>query len=115
MEYKVLHSADLEADLNEAAAEGWKLFRDPQQYRVPHSPAIWLVVLERGAKADPEAEANGVTLATIRDWANQHSILDHPDVMNDHARGYTRAVKDVRAILKVHGTSPGTPVHFGES
>ena len=110
-EYKVIHSADLQADLDHWAAEGWELYDSPQSWRQPNSPALWLVVMEREPK-NPEAEANGVTLATIRGWA-ENDLFDIAP-RTDHAKGYNRAVQDVRAILKVHGQPPGTPVRFGE-
>jgi hypothetical protein len=117
MEYKVLHSSDLEADLNAAAAEGWELFSDPQPYRRPGSPDLWLVVMERSG--DPVTtvldHADSITLNTIRDWALRNHASPPLPFAHDHARGYARAVDDVRAILAVHGQPPDTPVHFGET
>ena len=61
---------------------------------------------------DEERQQYEVTLATLRDLVTQ--MLAVP-AGNDHARGYCRAMRDVKAILDKHGAPADEPVHFGAS
>jgi hypothetical protein len=56
-----------------------------------------------------------VTLATLRNLVDRtleiDAAMDHP--RNDHAQGYVKAIRDVKAILGKHGRPAHEPVHFG--
>lgn len=65
------------------------------------------------SRALAEAE---VTLATLRQWAERMHRAAAPDAgysPQPHAAGYDKAVRDVLAILDMHGRPPGEPVIFG--
>lgn len=52
-----------------------------------------------------------VTLASLRETVDRALAL--PASENAHARGYQRAMSDVKAILDMHGRPASEPVHFG--
>jgi hypothetical protein len=101
MEYKVFHSADLQADLDRWAAEKWELFTDPIPFRQPNNPALWLIVMTRDETSAMDF-ADSLTLAAISRWArdNFSSALPHG---SDLASGYNRAVTDVLLLLEARG------------
>lgn len=109
MEYKTIHTSDLQADLNTAAAQGWELFSDPIPYRQPGRSELWLVVMERG-RPDDEAQANAATLQEIRDWQGRNVLGS--GAHTEHSRGYQHALQDLGSILAVHGQPPGVAIVF---
>lgn len=73
--------------------------------------ADWRAVADAVAMVTgQQIEHYGVTLATL------HSLvagaLSIP-AGSEHAHGYERAMRDVKAVLDKHGSPPGEPVHFG--
>jgi hypothetical protein len=92
MQYKVIHSADLQKDLTEAAAEGWELF-DVAPHRQPGTPALWIVIMERDETTAMDF-TDSIVLERIRSWAASKFVP--AGTGNEHTEGYEHAQKDVR-------------------
>lgn len=60
------------------------------------------------------ADAEQVTLNTIRGWAERNSVFHDAEGISDHARGYGKAARDILKILEMHGRPAHEPVDFGE-
>lgn len=68
--------------------------------------------------ADAELEACQVTLATIRRHAERvleiMGATELPRTYNDaHGQGYAKGMRQILAILNMHGRPKNEPVNFG--